>query len=148
MAATIAGAAVFWGIGSSFVASGTGISGTGVTLNPQSVDFATESESVEIPNYQGETVAKVYHNARETMTIVVIPSADTIAHVKSGAILPAPGAVVTIVDTDDTEVAGAVANNNAWRFVRGSKKRSNKNAVELTFEIERLVANDIGASPS
>src|SRR4051812_126973 len=107
MAVTLTGVAVFWGIGASFAAAGTGLGGTGAALLYQSVDFDVEAaKTVEIENYQGETVGKVFANQKQNLKIDVIPSADTIAHAKSCSILPQPGAVVTITDTDDTEVSG------------------------------------------
>lgn len=142
MAVVNSGAAVFWGIGSSFTASGTGMGGTGATLNPQSVDFDVKADiDVKIKDYKGESVARVLGDVNESLKLEVIPTADTIAHAKGASILPAPGAVVTIVDTDDTEVAGATT--TAWQFIRGSKRRSNTDVVKLMFELERQTGVDI-----
>lgn len=148
MAEALRGVAVFWGVGSSFAYSGTGIVLTNATHNPQSIDHATESETAEIPNYAGATVAKVFFNPKETMSIAVIPTATTIAAAKASSVMPAPGAVITVVDTDDTEAAGAAAGNNAWLLVRASKRRSNKAPLEMTFELERYLDSDLGDVPS
>jgi hypothetical protein len=144
MAETIRGVAVFWGIGSSFTASGTGI---GASLRPQSVDFdVSAGVDVGIADYKGETIGRVMADLKETLKIEVIPTGATIAAAKAASILPNPGTVVTIVDTDDTEVAGV--STTAWLFIRGSKRRANNDVVKLTFELERMVANNITSTVS
>lgn len=148
MAQAQRGKAVFWGIGSSFVYSGTGIVLTTAVHNPQSVDQAVDAEKAEIPDYKGETVARVYFNETETMTIQVIPTADTIAAAKATSVMPSPGAIVTVVDTDDTEAAGSPGSSNAWLLERASKRRSNKGPLEMTFELYRNVSNNLGVTPS
>jgi hypothetical protein len=145
MAETIKGVGVFWGIGSSFVAAGTGISTTGSpTLRPQSVDFGVESERVDISDYKGETVGAVFFNQKHTLSMEVIPTAATIANAKGASILPEPGTLVTITDTDDTEASGT--HSGKYLFIRGSKRRSNKDVVRLTFELEQFLGSDISST--
>lgn len=145
MAETVKGVGVFWGIGSSFAAAGTGISTTGSpTLLPQSVDFDADSERVDIADYKGETVGAVFFNQKQTLRIEVIPTAATIANAKGAAILPEPGTLVTITDTADTEVSGT--NSGKYIFIRGSKRRSNKDVVRLTFELEQFLGSDISTT--
>lgn len=141
MAETVKGVGVFWGIGSSFAMAGTGISGT---HRPQSVDFDADSERVDIADYKGETVGAVFFNQKQTLRVEVIPTAATIAAAKTGSILPEPGALVTITDTADTEVSGT--NSGKYIFVRGSKRRSNKDVVRLTFELEQYLGSDISTT--
>lgn len=148
MAEAQRGVAVFWGIGSSFVMSGTGVVTTGAVLNPQSIDHGVDSQKAEVGNYRGETVAKVYYNEVETMSVRVIPTADTIAHVKGASVMPHPGAVITVVDTDDTAAAGSAAANNQWLFESGKKTRNNTQPLEMQWELYRNVSNDLGDVPS
>jgi L-asparaginase/Glu-tRNA(Gln) amidotransferase subunit D len=147
MAETIKGVGVFWGIGSSFAMAGTGIPTTGTpTLRPQSIDFGVEAERVDIADYKGETVGSVFFNQKQTLSIEVIPTAGTIANAKGASILPEPGALVTITDTVDTELSEAASQSGKYIFIRGSKRRSNKDVVRLTFELEQYLANDISGT--
>lgn len=147
MAEQIRGSAVFWGIGSSFAASGTGIAGTGVTNLPQSVELEKKAEKdVRIENYRGECISRIFVDEMNALKVEVIPSADTIAHVKAGCFLPSVGALVTIVDTDDTQVAGT--NSGKYLFISGTQRRTNNGAMVLTFMLEQFVANDVTATPS
>ncbi len=132
-----ASVAVIWGLGSSLTATGTGVG----TFIPQSADFDVEAEEVSVSDYKGETTAVVFFDQKETLKMEVIPSGTTIALSKAASILPAPGTIITVVDTDDTEVAGATT--TAYMFVRGSKRRSNKDVVKLTFEMKRYIANSV-----
>jgi hypothetical protein len=133
----VASKAVFWGLGASLTATGTGMG----TFLPQGADFDTESEVVEVPDYKGETVAAVFFNPVDMFKLEVVPTGTTIALAKAAAVLPAPGAIITVVDTDDTEVAGATT--AAYVFMRGTKRRSNKGVVTLNFELKRWTANGV-----
>ena len=145
MAETIKGAGVFWGIGTSFVAAGTGIGTTGGTNNPQSVKFSVEAEKrIKVDNSQGETIAEAFANQMQKMTIDVIPTGTTIAIAKAQSILPEPGAVVTITDTDDPEAAAL--NSGKYIFISGTKNRSNGDVVKMTFELEQYVARDLSTT--
>ncbi len=132
-----ASVAVFWGLGASLAATGSGMG----TYLPQSADFDVEAEEVSVADYKGETTAVVFFDQKEMLKMEVIPSSTTIALAKAASILPAPGTIITVVDTDDTEVAGATT--SAYIFVRGSKRRSNKDVCKLTFEMRRHVANQV-----
>jgi len=129
---------VVWGLAT--VPSATGM-GTAIVV--QSADFKVESESAEFKNAVGQTVAKIYYNQKETMTIEVVPSSTSVAFAQAGSILPLPGTVVTVTDASDTEVAGSTGANNAWIFVSGSKKKSNTGFNMLTFELERWTENNV-----
>lgn len=156
MPETIRGRAIFWGVGSSFVASGFTLTGgvttvttpgTGVTFAAQSVETSVEARiRVGVADNTGLRVAEAFADQMQGMKFTVIPTADTIAHVKDGAYLPRPGTTVTIVDTDDDQSAGN--NSGRYTFIRGTRKRSNVNPVELDFELEQNVDNDIANTVS
>jgi hypothetical protein len=137
MAATIRGVGVVWGIGSSFNATATGMG----TFLPQGVDFDTDSEEVEIPDYKGETVAEIFFNEKDTLKMEVIPKGTSTTLARAANILPSPGSVVTVVDTEDTEIAGATT--TAYLFISGSKRKTPKGAVVLNFVLKRYVANNV-----
>lgn len=148
MAAALRGMSVFWGVGSSFAFSGTGIVLTNTTLNPQSVRHSKESERAMIPNYAGEDVAQVFFNAKEVMTVDVIPTATTAAAIAASVITltPNPGTQITVVDTDDTSAAGS--STTCWTFISGEKTRNNKNPMAVTYTLERAIGRDLSATPA
>lgn len=137
MAETIRGVGVVWGIGSSFTATGIGIG----TFLPQGVDFDTDAEEVEISDYKGETIGEVFFNEKDTLKMEVIPKGTSIALAKAANILPSPGSVVTVVDTDDTEIAGATT--TAYLLIRASKRKTPKGVAVLNFEMKRYAANNV-----
>lgn len=143
MAETIRGIAVFWALGSSLTATGTGMG----TFLPQSADFDVMADiDVKIPDYKGETIGRVFADQKQTLKLEVIPTGATIAAAQAASILPVPGAVITVVDTVDTEVSGT--QSGKYLFIRGSKRRSNTDVVKLTFELEQYVASDVTATVS
>jgi hypothetical protein len=140
MAETIRGVGVVWGLGSDFSATGTGVG----TFLPQGADFEVEADEVEIPDYKGETIGEIYLNEKNTLKMEVIPKGTTLALARAANVLPSPGAVITVVDTNDAEIAGATT--TAYLFIRGSKRKSVKDVVKLNFELKRYVANDVTAT--
>jgi hypothetical protein len=140
MAETIRGVGVVWGLGSDFSATGTGVG----TFLPQGADFEVEADEVEIPDYKGETIGEIFLNEKNTLKMEVIPKGTTLALARAANVLPSPGAVITVVDTNDAEIAGATT--TAYLFIRGSKRKSVKDVVKLNFELKRYVANDVTAT--
>lgn len=144
MAVTQTGVAVIWGISSTLAAAGAGLggAGSGEALRFQSADFDVEAgKIVEIENSQGETIGKIFANQKQNLKIDVIPTADTIAHVKAANIIPKPGTLVTITDTDDTEVSGT--NSGKYLCIKASKKKSKDAPLMISMELEQFVDNDI-----
>lgn len=142
MAETISGVGVVWGLGSTLTATDAA-SGIGTFL-PQSADFDAEADNVEVPDYRGETVASIHYNQRELLRMEVIPTGATIALARAANIIPTPGAVITVVDTIDTEIAGATS--TAYELIRAGKRKSNKDVTKLVFEMRRFKANNVTAT--
>jgi hypothetical protein len=141
MAETIKGAGVFWGIGASFLCVGLTID-VNAKLRPQSVNQDVKADiDTTIKDYKGETVSRIFADQKRTLKIEVIPTADTIAHAKGASLLPTPGSLVTITDTDDTSASGT--NSGKYLFISGSSARSNTDALKLTFDLEQYIAADI-----
>lgn len=135
MAEVQTGVAVVWGLA-------TGATGTGMgTFIAQSADFAVEGELIEIRNIAGEVVGQVHYNPKQTLTMEVIPTGATKAAAKSANVLPLPGTVITVADTDDTEVSGT--NAGKYIFLKGSKKKSNTDVTKLTFDLMQYVNQDV-----
>lgn len=144
MAEIITGVGVVWGLGSSLGATNS-VTGTGIgTSLKQGADFDVESDVVEVSGYDGETVATAFFNDRDLLKLEVIPTGATIAAARSAGTLPRPGTVVTVVDTVDTQIAGATT--TAYQFIRGTKRKTNKGAMVLNFELRRFKANDVTAT--
>jgi hypothetical protein len=123
-------AVVFWSL--STTVSGTGV-GTGIV---QSVDFGEESDEKAIKGADGATKALIFSDPRQTLTVEIIPSGATATDAKNASILPAVGAIVTVVDTDDTEIAGTT-----WLFISGSKRRSVDSESVVTFNLRKYEAS-------
>lgn len=140
MAESITGVGVVWGLGNSLTATGTGIG----TFLPQEVGFDAEADEIEVHNYAGEVVADVWFNQRELLQMDVIPTGSTIALARAANIIPQPGAVVTVVDTIDTEIAGATT--TCYIITRARKTKSNRDVSKVRFEMKRYKANDITAT--
>lgn len=141
MAETIKGAAVFWGIGSTFVCVGNAID-VNAKLRPQSVNQTVQADIDQtIKDYKGETVSRVFGDQKRMLRLELIPTADTIAHAKGASLLPTPGSTVTITDTDDT--SASATNSGKYIFISGESARSNTDALKLTFNLEQYIASDL-----
>lgn len=128
--------AVVWGL--SHGATGTGIG----TFTAQSAQFATEAEQAELRGSTGQTLGKIFYNAKQTLTLEVIPTGTTLALAKAANILPAPSAIVTVTaGDDDTEVDGT--HTGKYVCIRASKQSSNTDMVKISMELEQFVDNDI-----
>lgn len=137
MAETINGTkGVVWGLA-------TGMSGTGVTggFEPQSLQFQAESDEATVRNGKGQEVVDIFYNQRQTITIEVVPTGSTVANARTANVVPLPGAIVTITDTEDTELAGT--NSGKYICVRASKAKSNTGETRITMELKQWVENDV-----
>lgn len=154
MAETIRGKPIIWGIA-------TAVTPTGITATYYitSVDFSKESEMTEVKGLTGQTVAAVFFNQQENLTIECIPTGATLAAAKVSQELPIPGDVISVTDTADavldigatgaTQIQGDGSNSSyKYLFVRGSKKKAVGDMVKLTFELKRWTENDVAATVS
>jgi hypothetical protein len=142
MAETIRGVGVVWGIGSDFAVTGTGIG----TFLPMDVDFEVEAERVEIPDYKGEDVCNIWFNLKNRIRLNVRPKGTSITLAKAANIIPDPGTPATVIDSADSEIAGATSTR--YVVVRASKRKSTKDTVTIVMELERSAVNDITADVS
>lgn len=116
----------------------TGATATGMgTFTVQGADYSIESELKEIKGADGAVKTIIHSNARETLTLDVIPSGATIALAKAANVMPAIGADVAVTDADDTELVGAAGTSNRWHFVSGQKRKTIDGEVRLTFNLVR-----------
>jgi len=123
-------AVVFWSL--STTVSGTGV-GTGIV---QSVDFGEESDEKAIKGADGATKALIFSDARQTLTVEIIPSGATEALARAASVLPAVGATVTVTDSQDSEIAATT-----WIFISGSKRRSVDSESVLTFNLRKYASD-------
>ena len=112
--------------------AGTGI-GTGIV---QSVDYSEESDEKVIKGSDGATKAIIFSDERQTCTIEIIPSGLTESAARSSSVLPSVGTLVTVTDSQDTELASSY-----WIFVSGSKRRSVDSECTLTFNLRKYAAS-------
>src|SRR5690606_31411528 len=112
--------AVVWGLATGATATGLG------TFKPQSSDFEVSSEVYRLRDGDGKTVNKTFYDASHRLTLRVVPYGSTISDARAANILPAVGAIVTVSDTRDTEIAGT--HSGKYHFVSGKKTSSNTNA--------------------
>jgi hypothetical protein len=142
MAETINGTVgVVWGIGV------TGLTGSGIsTFAPQSLQFSAESDEAETRNGKGQVVTDVFYNQRHTVTIEVIPTGSTIAAARTNNVIPAPGTIITIVESsaEDAELTGT--NSAKYICVRASKSKSNTGATSISMELKQYVENDVAVA--
>ena len=132
----IKGAGLVWGISGGLTAQASGAPLT------QSQNWSINSDSKEFKDGNGETKAVVFFNENYEMTMDVIPSGTTITLSKAENIFPVVGTKITIVDSDDAEIAGD------YLFMSGDKKKSTDAEVMMTFKLKRWVTNDVTSTIS
>lgn len=122
--------AVVWGTGSVLGP----ITGSG-SWTTQDTDYSNEAESVELKNPRGQSVTKIFFNKKNMMTLNVVVTGDTIAHAKGSNIIPEVGDIMTVTDTDDTQVAGS--STTSYLCVSAKKTAENASFTKLSVTVER-----------
>jgi hypothetical protein len=143
------GAAVFWAIGSSFTYVATGYTlDASTVINTQSQRFRKEADMVQIRGNQGATKAVVHYDPTNTLSVEVQLTSDTIAHVKAdiAKAVPPPGTLVTVTDTDDTQISGT--HSGKYQVINGEKSKVNTNTPTVTLELKQWADNDLSATAS
>ena len=119
-----------------------GITGTGIgTIIPQSLSFTSTAKQVDVIGGAGDTIGKVFHDFSNTITAEVVIAATTTAGIGAANIIPEPGTIVTVADSDDAEIAGATT--TAYVLLEATKQRSNADVCKATFEMQRWTANNL-----
>lgn len=100
--ATQKGIGVVWGIGTSnLTTTGTGI------LRPNRQGLSDTQETSEHRDENGEVKGVTLFNRTKTVTLDVYPAGATLANAAAALTnRPAPGDVITLVDSTDTQLAG------------------------------------------
>jgi hypothetical protein len=136
MASVQKGSAVFWSIATT--ASATGL-GAGLI---QSITFTPSATKTEVKGADGATKTEVYSNAMESITLEIIPnSATSIALGGAACTLPEMGADLTVVDSVDTEIAGA--STTVYIVDTASKSRSVDGVAKLNLTAHRFTAGQL-----
>jgi len=128
------GTGVKWSIETTF--TGTGVYATGIV---QSVKYGLDGDQKKIKGADGKTVTRIFSDTIETITIEVIPSGTTLALAKASYVLPARGADITVVDSDDSEIAGSGTSDGTgtYIFISGEKTTTIDGEAVLTMVLER-----------
>ena len=124
-----------------------GITFTGVTVSTttakmQSADMDNVAERKVILDGNGELVGQVFFDNRNKISVSFIPSGALISAAKTNmdTFTPAPGTVMTLVDTDGTGTFEA-----AYSVLSAKLARSATSEAMITVELERSVANAVTA---
>jgi hypothetical protein len=147
--ATFKGKAVFWGAGGLTFAGFA----SGATFEAQSFNFTKTADEKLIRDYEGETVAAVYYNPTREISFEVVPSATSIALVKTAAdaLLPDAGTVITLTDADSTETDEAQFSTGAGKYLVRSAALSRSNESEARISVTAFMSdggNDITTTVS
>lgn len=129
------GAGVVWSHG--VTATGTGVFATGIV---ESVEYEQSPETDEKTyGADGKVKNRVFADTLERIVLNVIPTGATIAAAKSANVLPAIGADITIVDADDSEIAGSGSSDGTgtYVYVGGSKTKNIRGKGMLRMTVER-----------
>ena len=135
------GKAAYWGVG-----NGTSLTGTGVaTMLIQSAEFTPAATRADIMDEKGGTVGVAFANATNRLTVEGLVTGDNLADAKAQALeTPSPGTVVTVADTDDTEIVGE--HTGKWFVVEATKRKVNTDMVRMSIQLEQIVATDVTAT--
>ena len=147
MAVTQKGVGVVWGVGN--------LTFTGITIETagkiQSYDFTRDSEVNALKDTEGETVGEQYFDRKRTLNLQVVPSSTTIALAKAALVtlLPEPGTVVTLADTDAVGTPlESVTDNTTGKYVVVSAKvgRSNTGFATVDMALKSFDARDVATT--
>lgn len=134
--ATFKGKAVFWGAGN------TTYSGfaSGATFETQSFNFTKTADEKLIRDYDGDVVAAVHYNPMREISFEVIPSASSIAAVKTSAdaLMPDIGAAIELTDADSTEDD----EKHSGRYIVRSAALTRSNEAEARIAITAFITDD------
>jgi hypothetical protein len=133
MAAILKGTGVVWGMGGvTFAGAGSVIvSATNPSL-PQSLRYSPTAQNTKIKSVGGDVVTSVYHGFKKTLSISIVPSADTIAAAVASkeAHLVAPGSKLIVVDA-----SGATVIEQNWIVVTSKENRTVDGVVTVDLEL-------------
>lgn len=129
--ADIKGSAVSWAVQGLALTAGI-IPGTGETPAFQSVRARMEADSISyIRGSDGKVVSAVIPDIKKTITMTIIPTADTLAHMRSlmDRFYINPGTKITITDSEGN-IEGS------YYLVNCSQERKVGDAVGADIELE------------
>ena len=137
--ATFKGKAVFWGAGD---ISFTGFA-SGASFQAQSFNFTKTADEKLIRDYDGDVVATVHYNPMREISFEVIPSAGSIAAVKTSAdaLMPDIGSAIELTDADSTEDDESQASQAAGRYIIRSAALTRSNEAEARIAITAFIGD-------
>lgn len=118
------------------------------TSELQSVQLDHQADVVKIKDATGNDVALVISNETYNISINYIPFSDsatpTLAEAKAQAVLPTPGAAVTLSDFDLSVI------NDVWTYVGGGTIQYDNqgNPATITLPLTLNVTNDLHTAVS
>jgi hypothetical protein len=130
--ATTQGTAIVWGVSTTNLTGFTAAVSGAYTVTGE--DVASEADSVELKDRNGEIASVYYYNGRTTLSLKCYPSGAS----ASATALPSIGEKVAVAAATDSDIAGD------WICNSISKARTSEGIVE--FDIG-LISYD-GVTPS
>lgn len=115
-----------WGIST----TGAAYSGSG-TLRFQTQSFARAADSEETRDNDGEVINVTTYNQQQEIQLSVVPSGSTLAAAKTSNVVPVPGEVITVSDTD-TSFGGGSTKTYMVVSATMSKGNTTKATIEIT----------------
>jgi len=128
--ATIKGATVKWGIGTSGLAFDNNQTCLAV-FNPQRVRVQRTAKTKQIAGADGETKTVIYYDNVYKISFEAIPLGDQTNSISNTIKLPAIGSKVTITDATDADLAGD------WIVEDATKEESNDGETRITLELTK-----------
>lgn len=131
MAAVIKGRAVKWSVGGVTFTAGI-VSATNAHFT-QSFDMQRTSDKALIKDTGGTVKTAVFHGFMKTISMNVVPQADTIANAITSldAFLLAPGTLITVVDS-----TGTIADGD-YNLISAKEGRTVDGVCTIDLELEK-----------
>lgn len=141
--ATIKGKALVWSVNGISFTAGI-VTATAGSAAFQSSRIVRSSDTAEVKDSNGEVVSKVFFNPKKTFTVTAVPTATSIANAQASgdAWLPAPGTLITAVDSDGTIVDGD------YNVLTATQTRTNDGAMAVELELEKFDNNNVTTTAS
>lgn len=123
---------VVWGISTTNPTVGGG--GVGI-LRQTGQSYTEDAEMVEHRDTDGDVIGLTHFNQTQTLELDVYPAGTTLANARTALVnMPSPGDLVTLVDSTDTDIAGA------YIVMSAAKNKSSTDKVSFRLSLKRYSA--------
>lgn len=123
--------ALLWGVETN-ISNGVTVAGGMIV---QSSDDKIDGDTYELKNKYGVTVGHYAYNARQEITMEIVPGSDVN--------MPRPGTVLTAKDSDDLDIGNS--SGTKFIFINGTKKKSQTGPQTWSMTMRRYLDGDVPA---